>query len=71
MWRKANAWVKNNATATKGTQSLDNLVTRSENALSSQATVYTQKTGRSGYDGTEIEDMDDLIGDEIDTLFIT
>lgn len=58
--------------------SLNDLITHSEQTISSQASVYTNDSKKSqpffsqvSTNSQDIEDYEDIIGEDIDTLFIT
>ncbi len=58
--------------------SMNDLITHSEYTMSSQASVYTNDSKKSqpifsqiSTNSQEFEDYDDIIGEDIDTLFIT
>lgn len=79
MRKKANL-LKSNRSRTRST-SLNDLVTQSEQTMSSQASIYTntsknsQRTSRqmaqSSAFSQDFDDYEDIIADDIDTLFIT
>lgn len=68
---KSNAW----------SSSLNDLVTQSEQTISSQASVYTNTNRNALRSGSQLmpsssrsqdfEDYEDIIADDVDTLFIT
>lgn len=71
--------IKNTATRSNSS-SLSDLVTHSEDTMSSQASVYSDKSDwrknvfqatQSRTQNLEFDDYEDIIGEEIDTLFIT
>ncbi len=57
--------------------SLNDLVTQSEHTMSSQASVYTntakntRKNNMQSATSQDFDDYEDIIADDIDTLFIT
>ena len=78
--RNKNNLPKSNRSKSR-TSSLNDLVTHSEHTMSSQASVYTNTsknsfrsrthTAQSTVTSQEFDDYEDIISDEIDTLFIT
>lgn len=60
------------------TLSMNDLITDSEQTISSQASIYTNDSKKSqpifsqiSTNSQDFEDYEDIIGDDIDTLFIT
>lgn len=60
------------------TLSMNDLITNSEQTISSQASIYTNDSKKSqpifsqiSTNSQDFEDYEDIIGDDIDTLFIT
>lgn len=54
-----------------GSRNLDDLVTHSENTISSQATIYTNTQRNLSQVRSDLDDYEDIIDEEMDTLFIT
>lgn len=57
---------------------MNDLITNSEQTISSQASIYTNDSKKSqpifsqiSTNSQDFEDYEDIIGDDIDTLFIT
>lgn len=57
---------------------MNDLITDSEQTISSQASIYTNDSKKSqpifsqiSTNSQDFEDYEDIIGDDIDTLFIT
>jgi hypothetical protein len=79
MRKRANL-LKSNQSRTHST-SLNDLVTQSEHTLSSQASIYTNNSknslrtnrlnSQSSAHSQDFDDYEDIIADDIDTLFIT